>query len=93
LDFYETGVVVTPIIPKELANSFQIPGVGSGGKIQKRPGEKSEDDAVVDAGLKCTSFDWISTWKSSMTSLHQGRASKAYLLKHPEESDNIHVVI
>jgi hypothetical protein len=93
LDFYETGVGFAPIIPKDLAYSFQIPGVGSGGKFQKRPGEKTEDDAVADAGLKCTSFDWISTWKSSTTSLHQRRASEAYLLKHPEESDNIHVVI
>jgi D-serine deaminase-like pyridoxal phosphate-dependent protein len=76
-----------------LADSFQKPGVGSGGKIQSCPGEKTKDVAVADAGLKCMSFDWISTWKSSTTSLHQGRASEAYLLKHPEESDNIHVVI
>jgi D-serine deaminase-like pyridoxal phosphate-dependent protein len=67
--------------------------VGHGGKIQSCPGEKTADVAVVDAGLKCTSFDWISTWKSSATSLHQERASEAYLLKHPEESEDIHVVI
>jgi D-serine deaminase-like pyridoxal phosphate-dependent protein len=67
--------------------------VGHGGKIQSCPGEKTENVAVADAGLKCTSFDWISTWKSSATSLHQERASEAYLLKHLEESDDIHVVI
>jgi hypothetical protein len=67
--------------------------MGSGGKIQKRPGEKTEDGAILDAGLKCTSFDWISTWKSSTASTHQGRATEAYLLKHPEESGYIHVVI
>jgi hypothetical protein len=58
---HETSVGLTPILPKDLADSIQKPGMGSGGKIQKRPGEKTEDDAVVDAGLKCTFFDWIST--------------------------------
>jgi hypothetical protein len=67
--------------------------MGSGGRFQKCPGEKAEDGVVADAGLKCTSFDWISTWKSSTASLHQGRASEAYFLKHPEESGDIHVVI
>jgi hypothetical protein len=86
-------VGANPVIPKDLADPFQKPRVGSGGKVQSCPGEKTEDVVVVDAGLKCTSFDWISTWKSSTTSLHQGHASEAYLLKHPEESDNIHVVI
>jgi hypothetical protein len=76
-----------------MAGSFQNPGLGSGGKIQVRSGEETEDGAIADAGLKCSSFDWISTWKSSTTSLHQGRASEAYLSKHPEEADNIHVVI
>jgi hypothetical protein len=85
-------VGLAPILPKDLAGSFQKPGMGSGGKIQKCPGEKTEDGAVANAGLKCTSFDWISTWKST-ASLHQGRASEAYLLKHPEESGDIHVVI
>jgi hypothetical protein len=90
---YETGVGLTPILPKDLADSIQKPGMGSGRKIQMCPGEKTEDGVVADAGLKCTSFDWISTWKSSTASLHQGRASEAYLLKHPEESGDIHVVI
>jgi hypothetical protein len=93
LAFDETGVGANPVIPKALADLFRKPGVASGGKFQSCLGEKIEDVAVTDAGLKCTSFDWISTWKSSMTSLHQGRASEAYLLKHPEEPDNIRVVI
>jgi D-serine deaminase-like pyridoxal phosphate-dependent protein len=76
-----------------LADPIQKPDVGYGGKIQSCPGEKSEEVAVADAGPKCTSFDWISTWKSSTTSLHQGRASEAYLRKHLEESNNIYVVI
>jgi hypothetical protein len=67
--------------------------VGYGGKFQSCPGEKTEVVAVADAGMKCKSFNWISTWKSSTASRHQGRASEAYLLKHPEESDSIHVVI
>jgi hypothetical protein len=90
---HETGVGLTPIISKDLAGSIQTPGMGSGGKIQMRPGEKTENGAIADARLKCTSFDWISTWKSSTASIHQGRASEAYLSKHPEESGNIHVVI
>jgi hypothetical protein len=93
LVIHETGVGTNSIISKDLANAFQNPEVGPGGKLQNRPGEKSEEIAFVDAGLRCTSFDWISTWKASTTSPYAGRASEAYLLKHPEESDIIHVVI
>jgi hypothetical protein len=89
---YETSTGANSVVPKDLADPFQKADVGSGGKLQIRPGEKSEEVDVVDAGLKCTSFNWISTWKTAATSLHNGRASEAYLLKHPEKSDNIHVV-
>jgi hypothetical protein len=40
-----------------LADAFQKPGVGSGEKLQNLPGEKTEELAFVDAGLRCTSFD------------------------------------
>jgi hypothetical protein len=63
LDVYEIGVGLAHILPKDLADPIQKLGMGTGGKVQKRPGEKTGDDTVADAGLKCTSFDWISTWK------------------------------
>jgi hypothetical protein len=61
LDFYETGVGTGPILSKDLADAFQKSGVGSDGEIQSFTGEKIEELAVVDARLRCTSFDWIST--------------------------------
>jgi hypothetical protein len=80
------------VIPKDLADPFQKADVRSGGKLQICPCEKCEEVVIVDAGLKCSSFNWTSTWKTAATSLHNGRASEAYLLKHPEKSGNIHAV-
>jgi hypothetical protein len=79
-----------PVISKDLTDAFQKPGVGSGGKIQNCHGEKTEELVIVDARLRCTPFDWISTWKASSSSPYAGHASESYLLKRPEESDNIH---
>jgi hypothetical protein len=58
---HETGLGANPIISKDLANVFQKPEVGLGEKLQNHPGEKTEEIAFVDAGLRCTSFNCIST--------------------------------
>lgn len=70
---------------------FQGPDVGSGGEIQGRPNQKTEEPPIPDAGLKCTSFGWISSWKATSSTPYGGRATEAYLKEHPEEA--VHVVI
>jgi hypothetical protein len=45
------------VISKDLAYAFQKHVVGSGGKVQSYPGEKTDELFVVDVGLRCTSFD------------------------------------
>jgi hypothetical protein len=86
-------VGANPVLFKDLANAFQNPEVGPGGNLQNCPGEKTEELAFVDTGLRCTSFDWISTRKASTTSPYAEHAPEAHLPKHLEESDSIHVVI
>jgi hypothetical protein len=44
--------------------------------------------------MTCTSFGWSTTWKSiSSSNLRGGRATEAYLKAHPEEADEIHVIM
>jgi hypothetical protein len=41
LVIHETGVGANHVISKDLANAFQKPEVGPGGKLRNRSGEKS----------------------------------------------------
>jgi hypothetical protein len=74
--------------------SWQVPfktlgaGVGSSGDVQGHPRKKA---AITDAGLRCTSFDWISTWKATSPSPYGGRAYEAFLLEHPQDSENVDI--
>jgi hypothetical protein len=44
--------------------------------------------------LTCTSFGWTTTWKSfSAPTPLGGRATEVYLKSHPEEADDIHVIV
>jgi hypothetical protein len=75
-------------------NPFQGPELGTGGSFHKTPDHKTPDSAGTDAALTCTSFGWSTTWKSfSSSKSHGGRATKAYLKSHPEEADEIHVIM
>jgi hypothetical protein len=48
----------------------------------------------IDDALTCTSFGWSTTWSSfSSAKSHGGRATEAYLRAHPEEADEIHVIM
>jgi hypothetical protein len=51
--------------------------------------------SIVDARkLTCQDFEWVSSWRStSSTVKHGGRASLAFLQANPEESSSIHVVL
>jgi hypothetical protein len=48
-----------------------------------------ESSTMPPRGVRCPSFDWISTWDSSF----QGWATLTYLLDNPGESHKIHVVM
>jgi hypothetical protein len=85
-------MVTDSLISKDLATAFRRPGMGSGGKIQSCPDKKTEESTILDARLKCTSFDWISSWKTTSSSPYGGRATVTYLMEHPEEADKVHVV-
>jgi hypothetical protein len=44
--------------------------------------------------LTCTSFGWSTTWKAfSSSKSHGGLTTEAYLKSHPEEADEIHVIM
>ena len=81
------------LLPKDLETTFPGPGVSPGGSLHGRFDKEAKDASVTDAGLRCTSFDWLSSWKMSMASAsHGGRASLAYLQQHPDEDSEVHVV-
>jgi hypothetical protein len=77
-----------------LENSFQGPELGTSGSFHKAPDHKTPDSTGTDAALTCTSFGWSTTWKSfSSSKSHGGHAIEAYLKSHPEEADEIHVIL
>lgn len=80
-------------ISTDLASAIQGPDLGSGGAIQGHPNQKTEEPPIPDAGLKCTSFGWISSWKATSSTPYGGRATEAYLKEHPEEAEAVHVVM
>ena len=60
------------------------------------PGEtKTQDACAVGAGarLRCFDFGWSSSWSVTGNSSHNGKATAAYLMEHPEEAGSIHVVM
>ena len=44
-------------------------------------------------GDRYVDFGWITTWVMSASSASERKACVAYLMDHPEESDDIHVVM
>ena len=65
------------------------------GKIHGHGEAKTESTGAVGAGteLRCTSFDWVSSWSSTEGPSRLGQATMAYLKEHPEEAGSIHVVL
>jgi hypothetical protein len=91
---YETGLAKAPEVLEGMEGSLQGPELGSGGSFHPTPDCKTQGSDGAVAALTCTSFGWTTTWKSfsSPTPLG-GRATEAYLKSHPEESDEIHVIV
>jgi hypothetical protein len=91
---YETGLAKASEVIKGMEGSFQGPELGSGGSIHPTPDCKTPGSAGSDTALTCTSFGWTTTWKSfSSSNPLGGRATEAYLKSHPEEADEIHVIV
>jgi hypothetical protein len=77
-----------------LEDPFQGSDLGAGGSFHKASDHKTPDSSGTDAGLTCTSFGWSTTWKSfSSSKSHGGRTTEPYLKSHPEEADEIHVIM
>jgi hypothetical protein len=91
---YETGLTTVAGVFEELEDPFQGSNLGTGGSFHNASDQKTSGSSCTDAGLTCTSFGWSTIWKSFTSSKpHGGRATEAYLKTHPEESDEIHVIM
>jgi hypothetical protein len=91
---YETSLAKASEVLKGMEGSFQGPKLGSGGSFHPTPDCKTPGAADFDATLTCTSFGWTTSWKSfSSSNPNGGRATEAYLKSHPEEADEIHVIV
>jgi hypothetical protein len=81
-------------LSQDLEDPFQGPKLGDGGSTHGSSGQKATGSFGADARLKCADFGWTSVWSSLISSkTHGGRVPEAYLKAHPEESDEIHVII
>jgi hypothetical protein len=63
------------------------------GLLHGAPGEQDQSTDGIGAELKCTDFEWTSSWAPASKLAHGGRASLAYLKEHPEEDASVHVVL
>jgi hypothetical protein len=92
---YETGLATTAGVFEELEDPFQGSNLGTGGSFHNASDQKTPDCSGTDAGLTCTSFGWSTVWKFFTSSKpHGGRgATEAYMKTHPEESDEIHMIM
>jgi hypothetical protein len=82
-----------PFISEKLEGSFQ--GIDLGGSRPLHEASVKQDQSTAGAGttLKCSSFDWISSWAPASKTSHGGRASLEFLKEHPEEDASVHVVL
>jgi hypothetical protein len=90
---FKAGVECDLVIPKELESSFQGSGVEGSGFVHGVTGEKNQSSAEAGTNLKCSSFDWITSWAPASKMSHGGRASLDFLKEHPEEEASVHVVL
>jgi hypothetical protein len=90
---FEAGVESDSILSEKLESSFQGSVVEGSGLLHGAPVEKDQSTTGTGTELKCTNFEWISSWASASKLAHGGRASLAYLKEHPEEDASVHVVL
>jgi hypothetical protein len=90
---FKAGVECDPVLPKELEGSFQGSGVEGSGSAHGSLGEQNQGSTEACTNLKCSSFDWITSWAPASKLSHGGRASLEYLKEHPEEEASVHVVL
>lgn len=87
------GVAPNLDVPEKVEDPLQGSGGRPAGKVLDSDDQQAEETACATGELRCTSFDWVSIWKTTATSSHDGRASLKYLKEHPDESGSIHVVM
>jgi hypothetical protein len=67
--------------------------VEGSGFLHGAPVEHDQSITGTGTELKCTDFEWFSSWALASKLAHGGRASLAYLKEHPEEDASVHVVL
>ena len=63
--------------------------------VNGKPDSKAPKPSPPRCGVKksCKDFLWVTSWLTTAGSACGGRATLSYLQEHPEESNNIHVVM
>jgi hypothetical protein len=89
---FETSVESDPVIP-EVESSLQGSVLEGSGLLCEKPVETDQRAHGTNVKLKCTSFEWISSWAPASKLDHGGRASLAYLKEQPKEDASVHVVL
>jgi hypothetical protein len=90
---YEAVVEGYTFLSEKLESPFQRPTVGGSGHVHEA--FVKQDQSIIGAGttMKCSSFDWISSWAPAARTSHGGRASLEFLKENPEEDASVHVVL
>jgi hypothetical protein len=92
LDQYETGLAYGAGLSEKLEAPIQGQSVVDGGSILRAADQKAQTATGAETRLICKSFDWISSWSSSVAGVHHGeRATLHYLQSHPDD-EAVHVV-
>jgi hypothetical protein len=89
---FEAGVEGHSFLSEKLESPFQGPDVGGSGLLHEASVKQDQSTTGAGTTLKCSSFDWISSWAPAAKTSHGGRASLEFLKKHPEEDASVHVV-
>jgi hypothetical protein len=89
----ETGVESHTFLSEKLESAFQGPNVGGSGPFHEASIKQDQSTTVAGTIMKCSSFDWISSWAPAAKTSHGGRASLEFLKENPEEDASVHVVL
>jgi hypothetical protein len=88
----EAGVESYSFLSEKLEGSFQGSDVGGSGPLHETSVKQDQSTTGAGTTLKCSSFDWISSWAPAAKTSHGGQTSLEFLKEHPEEA-SVHVVL
>jgi hypothetical protein len=80
-------------LSEKLEGSFQGSVVEGTGPLHGASVKQDQSTTGAGTKLKCSSFDWISSWAPASKLAHGGRASLEYLKEHPNKHASVHVVL